>query len=587
VLGNPPWDKVDFKDQEYFSVVDPTLAKISGTARRTEIAKWAAENPEEGDRYAAARRRVKSSFLFLGSSGAYPQMRIGLSVKGVNSLQTDQLFTERFVSVTAPEGRCGTVVPTQIATSAGAQFLFQDLTRRGAVKHLYDFENGKREKLFPAVHSSYQFALVSLTGRGLKEKAAQFAFSLGHPDELADGGAIFALSPEEIRLINPNTGTLPVFRTRRDADLTTAIQGRVPVLVNDKLVGGNPWRISFKQFVNLTDDSDLFRDRAELEEEGWTLEGSVFTRAEERMLPLYDAKMAHLFDHRWNSYYGLGNDDYEHVPREVKQDPYGVAQPRQWIQDIGHVPTTRSGKKVEIPGIAERLNDLKWSRGWLLGWRRVTRATDERTAIPALLPRVAVGNTYPLMFPDVEAAQCAALVAAQSSLVFDYVARQKVAGIDCGLRTWKQLPVPRPDDLAPHTAFITPRMLELVYSSWEMEPLAIDLGDTGAPFTWNEDRRTQLRAELDAYFLHLYGVSREDAGYILESFQTENGGLKNNEITKYGEYRTKRLVLAEYERMAEAGLTMETPLIDGKNDTSTLTPPPGQGPRHEAQPEAG
>ncbi|ULR54664.1 Eco57I restriction-modification methylase domain-containing protein [Streptomyces deccanensis] len=580
VLGNPPWDKVDFKDQEYFSVVEPSLAQLSGQKRRAEIVKWAAENREEAARYHAARRRVKSSFLFLGASGAYPQLRQGLAVKGVNSLQTDQLFTERFVSITSSMGRCGTVVPTQIATGAGAQFLFQDLTRRGAVAHLYDFENGKRERLFPAVHASYQFALVSLTGRGLTESAARFAFFLGHPDELADGNSVFALSPDEINLINPNTGTLPVFRTRRDADLTTVIQRRIPVLVHEREVKGNPWGLIFKQFINLTDDSDLFREQSQLESEGWHLEGNVFARGGERMLPLYDAKMAHLFDHRWNSYYGLGNDDYERVPLPVKQDSYGVAQPRQWIQDAGLIATTRNGKGTKVAGVAERLSDLGWRHGWLMGWRRVARVTDERTAIPAFIPRVGVGNTFPLMFPDVSAELSAALVAAQSSLVFDYVARQKVAGIDAGLRTWKQLPVPHPDDLVRHTPSITPRTLELVYTSWEMQPLAEDLGDTSAPFIWNEDRRAQLRAELDAYFLHLYGVSAEDADYILESFQTENGGLKNNEIAKYGEYRTKRLVLAEYDRMATAGLTLETPLVEGENYTSTLTPLPGHGPRH-------
>ncbi|MGW2891056.1 Eco57I restriction-modification methylase domain-containing protein [Streptomyces griseoruber] len=581
VLGNPPWDKVDFKDQEYFSVVEPSLAKLSGQKRRAAIAEWAAEHEEEGEKYHAARRRVKSSFHFLGASGAYPLLRKGLAVKGVNSLQTDQLFTERFVSITAPNGRCGTVVPTQIATGAGAQFLFQDLSRRSAVKHLYDFENGQREKLFPAVDSRYQFSLISLTGRGLSEPAALFAFFLGHPDELAGGKAVFALSPEEIALINPNTGTLPVFRTRRDADLTGAIQRRVPVLVHDHRADGNPWHVTFKRHFDLTDDSDLFRDQAQLESDGWLLRGNVFLRNGERMLPLYDAKMAHLFDHRWNSYYGLGNDDYERVPLEVKKDPYGVAQPRQWIQDAGLIPTTRKGKSVKVAGVDERLKELEWSRGWLLGWRRVARVTDERTAIPAFLPRVGVGNTFPLMFPNVPAELCAALVTAQSSLVFDYVARQKVAGIDAGLRTWKQLPVPHPDNMAPHTAFLTPRVLELIYVSGEMEPLAKDLGDTGAPFVWSEDRRAQLRAELDAYFFHLYGVSREDTDYILESFQTDNGGLKNNEISKYGEYRTKRLVLAHYDRMAASGLTLDNPLVDGENYASALTPPPSHGPRHE------
>ncbi|UYQ65612.1 Eco57I restriction-modification methylase domain-containing protein [Streptomyces peucetius] len=582
VLGNPPWDKVDFEDKKYFSVVEPSLAEISGTARRTAIAKWAAENPEEGERYTAARRRVKSSFLFLGSSGAYPQLRKGLSVKGVNSLQTDQLFTERFVSVTAPDGRCGTVVPTQIATGAGAQFLFQDLTRRGAVKHLYDFENGKREKLFPAVHSSYQFALISLTGRGMREEAAQFAFFLGHPDELADGGAVFALSPEEIALINPNTGTLPVFRTRRDADLTAAIQRRIPVLVKEGDEGGDPWSITFRRLFDMTDDSDLFRGRVALEAEGWTLDGNVFTRDGERMLPLYEGKMAHLFDHRWNCYYGLENDDYESVLLEDKRDAYGVALPRYWIRESRRVRTDRNRREVDVPGVNLRLEALEWEREWLLGWRDVARTTDERTAIPAFLPKAGVGHTFPLMFPAGSVELTTALVAAQSSLVFDFVARQKVGGIHMALMTWKQLPVPHPDDLAPHTAFITPRVLELVYSAWEMEPLALDLGDTDAPFTWNEDRRAQLRAELDAYFFHLYGVSREDADYILESFQTENGGLKNNEIGKYGEFRTKRLVLAEYDRMAAAGVSLINPLVDGENYTSTLIPPPGHGPRHPA-----
>ncbi|MEU1372424.1 DNA methyltransferase [Streptomyces triculaminicus] len=582
VLGNPPWDKVDFEDKKYFSVVEPSLAEISGTARRTAIAEWAAGNPEEGERYRAERRRVKSSFLFLGSSGAYPQLRKGLSIKGVNSLQTDQLFTERFVFITAPEGRCGTIVPTQIATGAGAQYLFQDLTRRGALKHLYDFENGKREKLFPAVHASYQFALISLTGRSLSEPAARFAFFLGHPDELADGQPVFALSSEEIALINPNTGTLPVFRTRWDADLTAAIHRRMPVLVNDSHAEGNPWRITFKRLFDLTDDSDLFRDQLQLESEGWHLKGNVFVRDEQYMLPLYDAKMVHLFDHRWNRYYNLGNDDYENVPLIVKQDPYGVTRARQWIQDVGHIPTTRNGKEINVAGVSERLDDLKWHHGWLMGWRRVARVTDERTAIPAFLPRAAVGNTFPLMFPDQPAKLSASLLAAQSSLVFDYVARQKVAGVDAGLRTWKQLPVPHPGDLGMHTGFLIPRTLELVYTAWDMEPLAQDLGDTDAPFIWDEDRRSQIRAELDAYFFHLYGVSREDTDYILESFQTENGGLKNNEIAKYGEYRTKRLVLTEYDRMAAAGLSLETPLTDGGTYASPLTPPPGHGPRHKS-----
>jgi len=171
----------------------------------------------------------------------------------------------------------------------------------------------------------------------------------------------------------------------------------------------------------------------------------------------------------------------------------------------------------------------------------------------------------------------AALTGAQSSLIFDYVSRQKIGGINMQLYIWKQLPVPPPAIIEPRLPFIVPRVLELVYTAYDMTPLARDLGNEGQPFRWNEDRRAQLRAELDAFFFRLYLIDdRDDVDYILETFQTETGGLKHNEIRDHAEYRTKRLVLAEYDRMAAAdaaGVPYESP----------LALPPGQGPRHPAR----
>ncbi|GAA2884030.1 N-6 DNA methylase [Streptosporangium fragile] len=580
VLGNPPWDKVDFEDKKYFSVVEPSIAAISGLARRTRIAEWAKENTKAGEHYWTERRKVKSTFLFAGGSGVFPLCGKGLTVKGVNSLQTDQLFAERFAAIVAPRGRFGCIIPTAIATGAGAQHLFSDLTRRGAIASLYDFEN--RKPLFVGVHSSYKFCLLSLTGRDLREPAAKFAFFLEDTVDLDDADRVFALSPEEIALINPNTGTLPIFRSRRDADLTAAIYRRIPVLWNEKRQGGNHWSVVFKNHFNMTDDSDLFRTREELDADGWLLYGNVFVRGEERMLPVYEGKMAHLYDHRWNSYFGTGNEDRRRLSLSEKQDPAAVADPRYWIAENGLIPTVRNRKEVKVPGVARRLEELGWYKDWLTGCRDVCRSTDERTAIAGFLPRAAISYTFPLMLPFVGSDLATALIAAQSSLVYDYVARQKVGGIHLTRITLKQLPVPTPLMLGPHTPFITPRVLELVYTAYDMAGLARDLGDSGAPFRWDEARRAQIRAELDAYFFHLYGIDRPDVDYILETFQSDSGGLKNNEITKYGTYRTKDLVLAEYDRMAPAGVSLATPLVDGENYVSPLTPPPGHGPRHPA-----
>lgn len=223
----------------------------------------------------------------------------------------------------------------------------------------------------------------------------------------------------------------------------------------------------------------------------------------------------------------------------------------------------------------------EWHRDWLVGWRDVCRSTDERTATPALIPRAAVGHTMPLILVWNSAPLVARPVVAQSSLVFDFVARQKIGGTHMALMTWKQLPVPSPAMMETHLPFLTTRVLELVYTTHDMARFAADLNDPGPPFQWDEQRRAHLRAELDAYFFHLYGIGRDDVDYILETFQSDaGGGLKNNEIADHGTYRTKDLVLAEYDRMAGHGLDLTTPLIDGEDYVSPLTPSPGHGYRH-------
>jgi hypothetical protein len=180
------------------------------------------------------------------------------------------------------------------------------------------------------------------------------------------------------------------------------------------------------------------------------------------------------------------------------------------------------------------------------------------------------------MFPRASSIQIAALIAAQSSLIFDFASRQKIGDAHMSLFVWKQLPVPSPTTLEPHTGFLIPRVLELVYTAYDMTPLACDLGDDGGPFMWDEERRFVIRAELDAFFFRLYGIERDDVDYIMETFQTETGGLKHNDIAKYGSYRTKETILEFYDRMAAAEAA-------GLEYATLITPPPGRGPRHPAR----
>ena len=197
---------------------------------------------------------------------------------------------------------------------------------------------------------------------------------------------------------------------------------------------------------------------------------------------------------------------------------------------------------------------------WLMGWRDICRSTDERTVVGGLLPRMGIGNNLPIWHPNYEigAKSVAALVALLSSTALDYAARQKVAGTHLNFFYAEQLPVLAPYQFTTEDlAFIAPRVLELTYTSHSMRPWAEDLGHTGAPFAFDPNRGAQLRAELDAFFARKYGLSRHELRYILdpadthgESYPSETfRGLKRNEIERYGEYRTQRLVLTAFERL--------------------------------------
>lgn len=216
---------------------------------------------------------------------------------------------------------------------------------------------------------------------------------------------------------------------------------------------------------------------------------------------------------------------------------------------------------------------------WLMGWRDICRSTDERTVIASVVPRVGVGNKIPLFLPapHIKASQAAALLGNLSALSLDFIARQKIGGTTLNYFYIKQFPVLPPDRYNPaDLAYIVPRVLELTHTTHDMQAWADDLlaalpsadprppeqhGTPLPPFPWNANRRAQLRAELDAYYARLYGLTRDELRYILdpadmmgddypsETFRV----LKNNELREFGEYRTQLLVLEAWGELHRLG----------------------------------
>ena len=561
VLGNPPWERIKLQEKEWFAAIRPDIAEArNAAARKKMIATLEKDNPALHAAYMQALRAVDGQSHFLRNSGRFP-----LCGRGDINLYT--VFAENMRNMLNDSGRLGCIVPSGIASDDTTKFFFQDLVEKKSLVSLFDFEN--REKIFPAIDSRIKFSLLTCgNGEGTLAEQADFVFFAHSTDDLQDEERRFTLSPHDIELLNPNTRTCPIFRSKRDAELTKAIYRRVPVLIREargKLPEENPWVLQFKTMFHMSNDSHLFRTQEELVAEEWELQGNIVVRPDDdrrQYLPLYEAKMVHQFNHRWATYDTI--DEVRGTTLEERRDRNFSVQPRYW---------------VDAEDVRDKLEDAKWSHEWLIGWRDICRATDERTVISGVIPACAVGDTFLLMFPINNYGPY--IVPCLNSSVVDYVTRQKIGGVHLKYHYFKQLPVLPPqilDKPAPWHPSLTladwlePRILELTYTAEDLRPFAEDMGYNGEPFVWDEERRFQLRAELDAAFFHLYLPANADGSwkraenetdaeykalcaafptprhavdYIMETFPI----VKKKDVAAYGCYRTKEAILREYDRM--------------------------------------
>ncbi|MDD2231045.1 MAG: hypothetical protein PHY48_16780, partial [Candidatus Cloacimonetes bacterium] len=396
--------------------------------------------------------------------------------------------------------------------------------------------------------------------RQLPNSPADFVFFAHSIADLSDQQRHFQLSAADIALINPNTRTCPIFRGKQDAELTKYIYRRVPVLINENdPEKGNPWGISFMRMFDMSNDSHLFKTKEQLEEQGLELQGNHFVKGEKRYLPLYEAKMMHQFDYRWSN----ASTDESTVEEHLKMDNTYEVMPRYWVS------------KEQIPQNLTIYDSY-------VGFRNITNVTNERSFIMGALPISAVGHSLILVFCK-EGGFVDKLVCNMNAYSCDYIVRQKLGGTNMTYGYVMQFPViPIVSYSSDIERFILARYFELVKTSNGSNDMLADVYP-GPPFIWDEERRFEIRCELDALYFHLYlgtlsewqnqgtpellsylPTPRHAVEYIMETFPI----VKRKDEKEYGEYRTKRRILEIYDQMTHC-LTTKTVY------RSTLNPPPG------------
>ena len=557
MCGNPPWDKIKVEDKKWFESHGRADIVNAGNAsqRKKAIAELPNTDPTLYKEYAKALADAEALSRFVRLAG-----RFDLTATG--DIDLYPMFAELCLSFS--KEAWGLVLPTGIAVNDSNKAFFSKLIDENRLVSLYDFEN--KEGVFD-IHRMFKFCLLVAGKAQDTPRTVRGGFYLTRLDHLLDPRRIYTLQTSDFARLNPNTKTCPVFRTSRDAKLTAKIYRNSTILYNE-ITGENPWNVKFGSMIHMSNDSYLFRTYAQLTEQGATLNGNVFTTTDgETYVPLYEGKMIWHYNHHYGSWPTEGERPNSiNMPSEAElTNPDSCIMPWYW---------------VPLSAVNDRLVKYdkdgnivwKWKHKWLIGFRDVTNATNERTFVCSPIPNACgVGNSTTLLYAERGTMPVASLCAMMSSLVFDYTTKQKIGGSHASISFVKQFPVLTPNQIPSAMQWqIVKRVAELCYFNhdlngwaselWEEmnEEQRAELPQLGAqqPWIYNPERRAVLQAELDAIFAHLYGLNTEDLRYILDPEDVCGKGcinetfrvLKDNEIRQYGEYRTKRLVLEAWNK---------------------------------------
>jgi hypothetical protein len=534
VIGNPPWERLKLQEREFFSFSAPEIANAVSAAKRRElIADLERGNPRLFALYHQAKDAADRALTYARNSGQYP-------LTGRGDINTYVLFAELARKIVAPHGRVGLLTPSGIATDDTTKEFFSALMESKTLIALYDFEN--KEPVFPDVHRSFKFCTLLFGGAQTNQQAADFVFFARRMVDLKDKNRHIALSSKDLALLNPNTRTCPIFRSRQDAELTKAIYRRVPILLDEsREEGGNPWGVKFVRMFDQTNDAELFQSPAQLQKMGCRLEGNQWVGKDGTYLPLYEAKMIQAYDHRAASVViAAGNwmrqGQTEATTGVEHQNPEFVAQPRSWVEEAGV------------------LNALKGKRApSFIGFKDITSPTNERTMIAAAIPWSAVTNHFVLMVTEASTRLETCLLANLNAFILDYAARQKIGGVTLNFFIVNQLPIFPPEHYAQRCpwdrrrtleTWISQRVLKLTYTANDMKPLAEAAGFDPPVHKWNDVERAEMLAELNAAFFLLYGIDRNEVDYILSTFS----GMKEGEKL-VGMVSQRQLIQAAYDRL--------------------------------------
>jgi len=515
MLGNPPWDTMSPDTKEFFSAFDPAVREQDAAGQR-RIVEELVRDPAIRNQWQARRRDLYAEVHFLKQSKRYVMYAPGNLGKG--DFNVYRMFVETALSRIRPNGAAGQVVPDGLYGGANAMAIRKALFEECSLSMILGFEN-TREIWFDGIDSRTKFCIYTARRPGTTDRF-DAAFNVRTPEQLAAvlAGDRLSLPVSLVREFSPDALAVMEFANQKDIDIASRVYSRWPKFGDRE--SGQPYR-QYMCELHMGNDRRLFSD-------GPT------------GLPLYEGRMVAQYDHRAKGYRsGRG--------RKAVWDDLSFEEPTKSVQPQWRIPENRIPDKC-----------LDRCRRFRIGFCDVASPTNERSLVATIIPPDTLcGHKVPTItyLKEFEWAYLPTL-AVFNSFSMDFIVRKKV-GLTMSFTILDSLPLPRfADPTDQLVARLARPVLGLICTTKEFIPFwnamtqygwcARVPTDSPAPGEFDTEQRLELCAEIEAQVaLGVFDLSRDELAYVLDHFTA----TKKYDEKKYGDYRSKLMILSAYDRL--------------------------------------
>ncbi|MFK5913761.1 MAG: hypothetical protein QM484_05245 [Woeseiaceae bacterium] len=480
IIGNPPWEKIRFEEKKFYALYANTISTCHFKSTRSErilseekynkkLAKFSKEFRSEID---SAKLNIKKNTFF--------------SLSDFGELNTYALFTEASIRLRSERGVVGLVVKSAIITSQINKNIFRYLSSNKLIINIYDFIN--RKKIFN-IDSRERFCYMLLGSS--KSDAFSVAMNLTDINDIGNSALSIRLTQDDLNVLNPDTGMLPNISSKYEADFLVRVSSQYSSL-KSKL-----GEAKFGRIVHFTNHSEYIEKKKRINN-----------------LPVYEGKFFHQFDGKYSGFNGMSDA----LKYKSKSSSVKLEEKRKSLD--GFFPESRYYIDKEK---WEKLSKHYHAR-YMLVWRSLTSATNTRTCIATLLPFVPASQSVQFLIHEEE--ELIYLAGLFNSMVFDYIVKKKLSGIDLTRTVLEQIPIPDDAKLSEVIWFdnkentIKNHILNIVHSlvgrDSRLAPLFASLRKNNAQKV--EGCRSNLIRKLDLLFIVLYELSYDELKMVLSSF---------------------------------------------------------------------